>query len=129
MITKGRTTPLLLLIWLLTLSACTTGQTSWTRVEPEVLAERMRTEDIFLVNVHVPDEGEIPGTDASIPYTELSSRLGELPSDGSLVIYCRSGNMSTEASKELVARGFSAFTELKGGFDAWDRAGLPFIER
>lgn len=98
----------------------------WDRVSPQALEERMASEDVYLVNVHIPYEGEIPGTDAFISYTEVVDRLGELPDDGSLVIYCRSGNMSTEAAQEMVDAGFTEFVELEGGFQAWESAGLPF---
>jgi rhodanese-related sulfurtransferase len=72
------------------------------------------------------DEGEIPGTDAFIPYSEILQHLNELPSDPStLVLYCRSGNMSTQAAQDLVNAGISGFSELEGGFYSWEDAGLP----
>ena len=37
--------------------------------------------DAFDVNVHVPDEGSIAGTDAAIPYDEVRDRSAELPQD------------------------------------------------
>lgn len=98
----------------------------WERVDSATLEQRMASEDVYLVNVHVPYEGEIPGTDAFIPYTEITDRLDELPDDGTLVIYCRSGNMSTQSAQEMVDAGFSEFAELEGGFQAWKAAGLPF---
>lgn len=102
------------------------GGMGWDRVGPAELDERMTAEDVYLVNVHVPYEGEIPGTDAFISYTEIADRLEELPDDGSLVIYCRSGNMSTQSAQEMVDAGFTSFVELEGGYLAWEAAGLPF---
>ena len=102
------------------------GGAGWDRVTPQALEERMASEDVHLVNVHIPYEGEIPGTDAFISYTEVVDRLGELPDDGSLVIYCRSGNMSTQAAQEMVDVGFTEFVELEGGYQAWQAEGLPF---
>ncbi len=100
----------------------------WTRVSPTELGQMLQGEDVYLVNVHVPDEGDIPGTDATIPYTEVASRVGELPTDGDskLVLYCRSGSMSTQAAQELVDAGVTGFYELEGGFIAWNEEGLPF---
>jgi rhodanese-related sulfurtransferase len=100
----------------------------WTRLSPEGLQDLMSSEDVYLVNVHVPFEGEITGTDVHIPYTDLVDRLGELPAEGAqtLVLYCRSGNMSTAAAQDLVAAGRTGFFELDGGFVAWNEAGLPF---
>jgi phage shock protein E len=100
----------------------------WTRVSPAELDEMLMGEDVYLVNVHVPDEGDIPGTDATIAYTEIASRVDELPTGGDpkLVLYCRSGTMSTQAAQDLVDAGVSGFYELDGGFIAWNEAGLPF---
>ena len=99
----------------------------WTRVSHDELNARLQAEDVYLVNVHTPYEGEIPGTDAFIPYDQIASRTEELPGDPSeLVIYCRSGNMSTVAAQALAAEGYSGFAELTGGYTAWTEAGLPF---
>ena len=100
----------------------------WTRVSPTELDQMLHDEDVYLVNVHVPDEGDIPGTDAKIPYTEIATRVDEVPTDGEpkLVLYCRSGDMSTEAAQDLVDVGVTGFYELEGGFIAWNDAGLPF---
>lgn len=126
------------LISALLLAACsstdegTSGQADgglgWTRISSQDLSEMMAAEDVYLVNVHVPDEGQIPGTDAQISYIEIASRLDELPTSGEpkLVIYCRSGNMSTQAAQEMVDAGVTGFYELEGGFTAWEAAGLPF---
>jgi rhodanese-related sulfurtransferase len=104
------------------------GPEGWTRLAPTDLERMLEEEDVYLVNVHVPDEGDIRGTDASIPYTDVASRVDELPTDGDpvLVLYCRSGNMSTQAAQDLVDAGVSGFYELEGGFIAWTEAGLPF---
>lgn len=100
---------------------------SWRHLSPRALSEVLAAGDVVLVNVHVPYEGNIPGTDDSIPYTELASRVDELPEDPArLVIYCRSGSMSTAAAHDLVDAGYTGFAELEGGFTAWRAAGLPF---
>lgn len=128
---SGRTVAVLLVSATMLLGACSTDEGStedgWLRISPAELSQMLEDREVVLVNVHVPYEGEIPGTDSFIPYTELASRLEELPPDAtSLVIYCRSGNMSTTAAGELVAAGYSGFAELEGGFETWREAGLPF---
>ena len=100
---------------------------TWTQIQPSELNTRLKTEDVFLVNVHVPYEGHIPGTDAFIPYDRIAGRIGALPSDASkLVIYCRSGTTSAIAAQALVTVGVTSFYELAGGYNAWIAAGLPF---
>ena len=131
---RKMTKPALALLGVLLLASCsggggtegTTQGLGWTRVSSQELSDMMAAEDVYLVNVHVPYEGQIVGTDAHVPYTEIASRLDELPSDQTLVIYCRSGTMSTQAAQEMLDAGATGFSELEGGYTAWEAAGLPF---
>lgn len=103
------------------------GTERFTVLTPQQLHDMMAKQDVYLVNVHVPYEGEITGTDAFIPYTEIASRLSELPFDKQpVVIYCKSGVTSAMAAQAMVAAGAPAFYELQGGFLAWQAAGYPF---
>ena len=90
----------------------------------------LNSKDITLVNVHIPFEGNLPNTDLSIPYDTISQKTDLLTSDknASIILYCRSGNMSSTASKELVKLGYTNILNLKGGMAAWEQEGLP-IER
>jgi len=90
----------------------------------------IKTKDVVLVNVHIPFEGNLPNTDLSIPYDIISQKTNLLPEDkrADIVLYCRSGNMSTTASKELVKLGYTNIYNLVGGMAAWEQEGLT-IER
>ena len=82
----------------------------------------------FVLNVHTPDEGNIPGTDAAIPYDQLQQRSRELPDPSTVVaVYCRTGRMSTEAVPTLRELGFTRITELSGGMDAWQADGRQLL--
>jgi rhodanese-related sulfurtransferase len=94
------------------------------------LAEMMEDKDFTLVNVHVPYEGEIPDTDLFIPYDEIQDNLGELPArDETIVLYCRSGGMSTMAAEVLVDEGYTNIMELDGGFNAWNAQGYELLDK
>ena len=84
---------------------------------------------VTIVNVHVPYEGELPQTDLFIPFDEIRSHLAELPArDAPIVLYCRSGSMSTTAATVLVDEGYSNVMELDGGFNAWKAQGREFLD-
>ena len=103
---------------------------SYTNITPAELESLVQTEDFLLVNVHIPFEGDIPGTDLSIPYNEIDSHTNLLPEDkdAMLVVYCKSGPMSDIAAGELLELGFTQIYNLEGGFIAWQAAGFPLEE-
>lgn len=80
------------------------------------------SEDIFLVDVHIPEQTHIDGTDAFIPYNEIEGNVGNLPEDKDipLVVYCRSGSMSRIASEKLLDLGYTNVSNLDGGIKAWN---------
>jgi rhodanese-related sulfurtransferase len=91
------------------------------------LQAMLKEKDFPLINVHVPFEGDLPGTDDSIPFDRITQHLDRLPADrnATIVLYCRSDRMSHEAAAELARLGYTRVHNLSGGFLAWRAAGLP----
>jgi rhodanese-related sulfurtransferase len=93
------------------------------------LQTMLANKEFTFVNVHIPFEGNISGTDLSIPYDQISQNLDKLPDKiTKIVLYCRSGRMSAIAAETLVGLGYTNIWNLSGGMAAWEQAGLK-IER
>jgi phage shock protein E len=103
---------------------------SYTDLTVQELNTMLASKDFTFVNVHIPFEGDIPGTDLSIPYNQIEQNLSQLPDnqDARIVLYCRSDRMSEIAARRMVELGYTNVYNLVGGFVAWEAAGLP-IER
>lgn len=104
---------------------------SYTDVNAGGLARMLEKKDFPLINVHVPYEGEIAGTDLFLPFDRIEAKLAELPADrkAKLVLYCRSGSMSATAARALVRLGYTDVWNLDGGMIAWKQTGHPLVQK
>ena len=77
----------------------------------------------YLLDVRGAMEAEIvslPNTDVRIGLISLMDRLGELPQEQDIVIYCRTGVRSMTAAHAINNAGFKqAILNLTGGIHAW----------
>ncbi|HYB79952.1 MAG TPA: molybdopterin-synthase adenylyltransferase MoeB [Thermoplasmata archaeon] len=100
------------------------------RIEPEALrAELDSDEPPFLVDVREPGEwaiAHLPGAHL-IPKRELADRVDELTRAAKVVVYCRSGVRSAEATRFLLDLGFSNVRTLRGGLNAWAQRVDPSV--
>ena len=63
-----------------------------------------------------------------IPLDQLNSRINELEpyKDSVLIVYCRSGSRSQQASQILVNNNFTKIFNMLGGINAWIDAGYDY---
>jgi len=96
-----------------------------TRLTAEELHAQLETKDFLLINVHIPYAGQIPGTDAHVPYTDIDALVATIGDDRGtkVVLYCLTGPMSVAAGEALVELGYSRVFDLIGGMNAWREAG------
>jgi len=64
-----------------------------------------------------------------IPVTELESRVNEIAQykDTEILVYCRTGVRSAQASSILDSNNFTKVFNVLGGINAWDSANFPII--
>lgn len=136
---------LLLLLAALALTACggTTSDTADTapatlvqqiesgelNLTPDVdvatVASIQNRDDVVLIDVREQaeyDEKHIPNV-TLIPLGTLADRLTEIPTDKTVIVTCRSGNRSGQATDYLRQQGFTNVHNMLGGIVAWEEAG------
>ena len=110
---------------LMLLSSCgTPGSSSsgYRQISMDKAVKMMRDEkDYIILDVRRPDEyaaGHIPGAINVANETIGTAEIPELPDKDQLIlVYCRSGRRSKEASEKLVKLGYTNIVEFGGILD------------
>ena len=86
--------------------------------------------DYEIINVHIPYAGEVANTDANIPYNDLGALMSAIPDKNTpVILYCRSGNMSLQASTALLQQGYTQVWDVPGGMIAWQSSGRALLDK
>ena len=82
---------------------------------------------LVVLDVRTPEEfaaGHVPGA-KNVPYDLVAARLGEIPRDKDVVLYCKSGRRAGLAADVLAANGYTRLSHLEGDMTAWVANGRP----
>lgn len=94
------------------------------------LSEMLQNKDFIMMDVHIPEQEHIPGTDYVIPYDEIDKIAAKIPNkNAKVVLYCRSGGMSKQTAKALAERGYSNILELENGLNEWKAEGKDVLPK
>jgi len=87
-------------------------------------ASGLDTNAISLVDVRTPMEYSLGtiGTAINIPVDELRNRLGELPQDKPVYVFCQVGLRGYVAARILMQHGFATVKNLSGGYKTYELA-------
>ena len=86
--------------------------------------------NVYLLDVRTPDEyRQFRLADAHlIPIDQVTQRLGELPTDRPILVYCAVGSRSAQVFNYLARRGYGEVYNLDGGIYAWAQRGYPVLK-
>ena len=104
-------------------TGCENKEMSYTQISMEEAVSMMNTEtDYIILDVRTPEEfadKHIPNA-INIPNEVIGTEeIAELlDKDQLILVYCRSGNRSKQASEKLVALGYTNIYEF-GGINDW----------
>jgi len=87
----------------------------------------MDDEDLIILDVREEKERKAGfiGSATHIPMAQVKGKLDTLDKDKKILAYCKSGMRSKSSAELLCKNQFNQVYSLKGGFDAWQAAGLP----
>lgn len=79
----------------------------------------------ILIDVRTTEEykeGTIPGAmNLNIHEEEFTRIIRHFPKDRELIVFCQSGERSTEAYELLKSLGFEKVSQLSGGYEHWKK--------
>ena len=113
---------------LIVLSSCNYFNPSGLKnISSAELYQLMKSRDIFLVEVHIPEQRHIKGTDLFVPFNEISKNLHKFPSDKGteIYLYCEGSPMARSAARDLIEAGYQNLYNLEGGIIQWTVEGFP----
>lgn len=86
--------------------------------------------EIFILDVRTQEEYDAGHIEDStlIPVQVIDKRLDEIPKDKKILVYCRTGHRSVQASEILVNNGFKEVYNMKGGIIGWTDAGYEVVK-
>lgn len=89
-------------------------------------ASRRRAEAL-IVDVREPHEFAAVRLDdvAHLPMSTFAARMDELPRDRPILVMCAAGSRSAAVTGHLLRNGWTDVSNVAGGIDAWQAAGLP----
>ncbi len=96
-------------------------------IDADTLSSIKDRDDVVVLDVREQweyDEGHIPGV-VHIPMNDVPARISEIPTDGTVIVSCRSGNRSSTITGYLREQGYTNVHNLDGGILGWQSAGLP----
>lgn len=104
-------------------------KTGATLVEPAQAAKLIAEKKVVVLDVRMPPEfakGHIAGaTNLDFYNKDFKASLEKLDKNQPYLVHCAVGMRSAKACKIMDQEGFKTLYDLKGGFDAWKKAGMP----
>jgi len=103
------------------------------QIDPAAAQQQIENTKPFLLDVRETAEmakGKIAGS-TNIPIRDLPKMIAKLPDSKTapILTYCQIGYRGGMSVMILRMWGYTNVRTIKGGLDAWEKAGLPVVEK
>ena len=116
---------LLLLVMLTLVTQAWSAEKDISSRDAKSLLDKNRS--VFLLDVRTPQEysqGRVAGS-VLIPIGEFERRIGEVPKNRTIVVYCAVGSRSKPVANFLSQQGYKDVYNMTDGIVGWYRNGFP----
>lgn len=99
----------------------------YTDVDANGAVALMDEKDLIILDVREKKERKAGfiAHDTHLPLGTVKSKLDSLDKSKKILVYCRSGGRSSHIAGLLSRNNFEHVYNLKGGFQAWNKANFP----
>ncbi len=96
---------------------------------PQEVKEMFDRDEIVVIDVRTPSEFAFEQIRGAMLFPLSSFEPSKLPSQEGkrIVLHCGSGIRSHKTAELAAAGGLSRIAHMEGGFNAWKKAGLPYL--
>ena len=105
---------------------------NYTSLDTEEAIEKSKEDDsLLIIDVRQRDEyntEHLRGA-KNIPLDQFEKRIGKLPRDRDIMVYCNTGTRSVRAVRQLEVAGFTRLYHMHQGLRGWKKADYPTIRR
>lgn len=109
------------------LAGCSSSNEAIKKVDPIEFSEVVNQPGVIVLDVRTPEEfnaGHIANAvNINLEGSDFASEVSKIDKDSTVAVYCRSGNRSGVATKQMAELGFVDMYDMQGGIIDWEAAG------
>ena len=109
------------------LAGCSSSNKAIKKVEPVAFNDVVTQPGVIVLDVRTPEEFKtghlVNAININLEGSDFASEVSKLDKNSTVAVYCRSGNRSGVATKQMAELGFTDMYDMQGGIVEWQAAG------
>ena len=109
------------------LAGCSSSNDAIKKVDPVAFNDVVTHPGVIVLDVRTPEEFKtghlVNAININLEGSDFASEVSKLDKNSTVAVYCRSGNRSGVATKQMAELGFTDMYDMQGGIVKWQAAG------
>ncbi len=114
------------------LTSCSSSNEAIKKIDPVEFSDVVAQSGVIVLDVRTPSEfsaGHIANAiNINLEGSDFATEVSKLDKNATVAVYCRSGNRSGVATKQMAELGFTDMYDMQGGILDWEAAGGPVVQ-